>query len=342
MRAVQYTRHGGADVLQVIDLPIPRPAPDEVLVTMRTAALNHLDIWVREGIPGVPLPMIPGSDGAGVVAAVGQNVSDYQASDEIIIQPITYCGSCRYCRSGRENYCNDFGILGETCQGTNRQYLSVKPANLRPKPANLNFAEAAAFPLVAMTAYTMLMTRARMQPEDKVLIWGAGSGIGHMAVQLAKWRGCQVIATAGSAGKRTKAGELGADLVVDHYNDNVAEAVRDSFGPRGADIVFEHVGAATWKTSLRVLAKGGRLVTCGATTGPKVELDLRHLFYKQQSILGSTMGDIPGFDKVLQLVEAGTIKPVVDRVFDLEQIREAHEYLAGGDQFGKVVITIAD
>ncbi len=340
MRVVQIARHGGPEVLELVDRPVPVPAENLVLVKIHSAALNHLDIWVREGFPGIPLPIIPGSDGAGVVADTGKGSSDFKPGDKVLIQPVTYCGECSHCQAGRENFCRKFGIFGETRDGTNCEYLLVPEKNLRHVPPNLNLTEAAAFPLVAETSYTMLIRRAQLRKDETVLIWGAGSGIGSMAIQIAKWKGAYVIATAGSDRKLELATQLGADLVIDHYLEDVDEVVRSVVGKRGVDVVFEHVGEATWDTSLKLLAKGGRIVTCGATTGARVNLDLRHLFYKQQSILGSTMGDVAGFDEILELVSDGVIKPVIDKVFTLGEIRSAHRYLARGDQFGKVLLVI--
>ncbi|MFH1851581.1 MAG: zinc-binding dehydrogenase [Candidatus Neomarinimicrobiota bacterium] len=338
MQAIRIEQHGGPEVLRIVTLPDPVPATDQVLVKIRAAALNHLDIWVRRGFPGIPLPLIPGSDGAGEVVATGSAVTAYKPGDQVLIQPVVYCGQCRFCRRGRENFCREFGIFGETRDGTNCEYLLAGERNLRPMPSGLSHIEAAALPLAAMTAYTMLIRRARLEVEDTVLIWGAGSGIGHLAVQIAKWKGCRVIATAGGPAKLEKTRQLGADVVIDHYQEDVAAIVRRETDRQGVDVVFEHVGAATWDTSLKVLAKGGRLVICGATTGARVSLDLRHLFYKQQSLLGSTMGDAAGFDEILSLAQAGTIRAVVDRVFPWTETAEAHAYLEAGGQFGKIVL----
>ncbi len=340
MYAVQIDRHGGPDVLNYIEVPIPVPGPGQVLLEMKAAALNHLDIWVRRGFPGIPLPIIPGSDGSGVVAEVGSGVSDYKPGDAVILQPVSYCGHCRFCRQERENFCDNFGIFGETRDGTNCEFMTVAEKYLRPKPAWLNFTEAAAFPLVTMTAYTMLIKRANLQTDESVFIWGAGSGVGHMAVQIAKWKGCYVIATAGSKNKLKQAQKLGADLVVDHYAENIIEAVRSGSGRKSIDVIFEHVGQATWDISTKLLAKGGRIVTCGATTGAQAKIDLRHIFYKQQSIIGSTMGDVAGFDEMLDLVNNQQLKPILDRTFPLSEIAAAQACLERGEHFGKIAIKI--
>lgn len=338
MKAVSIHEHGGLDVLQVDNIPKPEPGPGQVRIHLKTSALNHLDIWVRNGFPGIPLPMILGSDGAGHICTVGENVSRFKADDEVLVQPLVYCGECRNCQAGNENMCATMGILGESTNGTNCEFIVLDEKCVEPKPENISFAEAAAFPLVAQTAYQMLVKRANVQPGENVLVWGAGSGVGHMAVQIAKIAGCNVIATAGTDEKCNYARELGADLVVHHYNDDVAGEVITFCGK--VDVVFEHVGSATWDVSMKVLKNGGRVVTCGATTGANVAIDLRHLFFKQQSVLGSTMGDADSFMQVIKLVEEGQLKPRIDKIFSLDDIAIAHEYLENSEQFGKVVITI--
>jgi NADPH:quinone reductase-like Zn-dependent oxidoreductase len=319
-------------------LPRPEPTANQVLVKIKASALNHLDLWVRNGVPGVPLPLIPGSDGAGVVEAVGEAVTAFKPGDAVIVQPLTYCGTCRFCRSGRENFCAEFGIIGETEDGTHCEYLALEERYLRSKPDFLLFEEAASFALVGQTAYTMLVRRARIEAGETVLVWGAGSGVGSMAIQIAKQFDCRVIATGGSTEKLEFARNLGADAVIHHYEEDVLNRVREITGGRGVDVVIEHVGEATWSTSLRVLGRGGRIVTCGATTGAKVGLELRHLFYKQQSVLGSTMGDVAAFEAVLELIRTRKIHPTVDRVFPMAEIRKAHRYLEKRQQIGKVIL----
>lgn len=338
MQAVRIHKHGGPEVLQYETAPDPKPEVGEVVVQIKAAAMNHLDLWVRRGVPGIPLPMILGSDGAGIISEVGDGVNKYNVGEEVCIQPLTYCGHCRFCSRGQENYCNQIGILGETQDGTHCEFIAVSESNICSKPNHLSFEEAAAFPLTAQTAYSMLIRRAKIQPGETVFIWGAGSGVGIMAIEIAKVKGCQIITTGGSEEKRTHAKSIGADLVLDHYNDNVVDKVKEFTAGKGVDVVFEHVGEATWETSMKILGKGGRLVTCGATTGPKVNIDVRHLFIKQQTFMGSTMGDLAAFDDCLSLVADGKIKPVIDRSFPFSAIRDAHDHLENGNQIGKVIL----
>jgi len=338
MQAVRIHQHGGLEVLQWETCPRPVPGKGQVLVRIKAAAMNHLDLWVRGGIPKVPLPIILGSDGAGMVAEVGSQVTRFSVGDEVLVQPLTYCGVCSFCQQGLENYCHQFGILGETQDGTQAEFLVVEERNLRQKPPHLSFEEAAAFPLVAQTAYMMLVDRANIQSGETILVWGGTSGIGTMAIQIGKWKSCTVIATGGTPEKLELMRQLGADHVLNHYEEDIRAAVQEITEGHGVQVVFEHVGAVTWQTSLRCLGKGGRIVTCGATTGADVSFNLRHLFYKQQSILGSTMGNVAALDAMIDLMEEGIIKPVIDRSFPMSQIREAHQYLENKQQMGKIIL----
>jgi NADPH:quinone reductase-like Zn-dependent oxidoreductase len=338
MKAARIHKHGGREVLRVEDIPAPELHTGQVCIKLKTSALNHLDIWVREGIPGVPLPLIMGSDGAGEICKLGEKADKFSIGDPVIIQPLVYCDECRNCQAGNENLCEKMGIRGESTNGTNCEFIVLDEKFVESKPDNISFAEAAAFPLVGQTAYQMLVNRAKIQPGENVLVWGAGSGVGHMAVQIAKIVGCNVIATAGTDEKCSFANELGADKVVNHYSDNVAQIIKTFCGK--VDVVFEHVGSATWAVSMNVLNKGGRVVTCGATTGPKAVIDLRHLFFKQQTILGSTMGNADAFSQVIKLVADGHLIPRVDKIFSLDDIAIGHEYLEHSEQFGKVIIDI--
>ena len=338
MNAARIHEHGGIDVLRYETVSNPEPESNEVLIQIKASAMNHLDLWVRRGIPGVPLPMIMGSDGSGEIVDTGSDVSQFKTGDAVCIQPLVYCGHCRFCSRGQENYCNQWGILGENQDGTQCDYIALPESSIRLKPDHLSFEEAAAFPLTAQTAYGMLVRRAKIETGETVFVWGAGSGVGTMAIQIAKAKGCRVITTGGSQEKRVHAEGLGADLVLDHYNDDIISSVKDYTEKQGVDVVFEHVGEFTWNTSMRILGKGGRLVTCGATTGPKASFDIRYLFSKQLSVLGSTMGDVAAFDDCVTLVADGKIKPVVDRSFDLSEIKEAHAHLENGNQIGKVIL----
>jgi len=338
MQAIRIHKHGGIEVLNYESLPTPKPKENEVIIQIRAAAMNHLDIWVRRGVPGVPLPMILGSDGAGIITEIGDKVTKFNINDEVCIQPLTYCDKCDYCINGMQNYCHKIGILGETQDGTFCEYMAISESNVYPKPSHLSFEETAAFPLTAQTAYSMLVRRAKIEVGETVFVWGAGSGVGTMAIQIAKAKGCNVIATGGSEKKINHAKDLGADFVLDHYNQNIVNQVKEYTNGFGVDVIIEHVGEATWEKSMKILGKGGRLVTCGATTGPKVNIDIRHLFSKQQSIMGSTMGDSAAFDECLSLILDKKIKPIIDRSFSFEKIPDAHHYLENSSHVGKVIL----
>jgi len=338
MKAVRIHQHGGIDVLKYENIPIPKITENQCLVKIKAAALNHLDIWVRKGFPGIPLPMIMGSDGAGIVEKIGTNISDFSTGDKVLIQPLTYCGTCRWCKQNKENYCEKWGIFGENQDGTQCEYMAINANHLRIIPEGMSFEEAAAFPLVAETSYTMLIDRANIQKGETVFVWGASSGVGSMAIQIAKAMGCKVLTAVGNAEKGDFAEKLGADIIVNYKDDDIVKIVKEFTDQRGVDVVVEHVGTKTWETSLRILGKGGRIVTCGATTGSEAKFDIRHLFYKQQSILGSTMGNVKSLDSTLAMYRKGDIKPVVDKCFKMSKIRKAHEYLENGNQIGKVII----
>ncbi|MFI5176725.1 MAG: zinc-binding dehydrogenase [Terriglobia bacterium] len=341
MKAIRIHQHGGSNELRIDDIPIPQIKPNEVLLEVKATSLNHLDLWVRNGMPGVrlPLPLILGSDASGVVREVGELVKEIKVGDRVLVTPGYGCGKCGECCSGRENYCLKYSICGEHGDGIQAENLAVESRRLLPMPPDLSFEEGAAIPLVFLTAWEMLVNKAGVQPWHTVLVWSASSGVGSAAVQIAKLFGARVVTTAGGTDKVTKARQLlNADAVIDYRAQDVTKEVRSLTGGRGADIVVDHVGEATWEQSMRSLAKGGKLVFCGATTGPQVSFDMRFLFFKQQSILGSTMGDRGDLFKVLELVQRGKLKGVVDRTFDIEAIREAHDYLESGKQFGKVIV----
>jgi len=342
MKAILFDRHGGPDVLHYTEVPQPELRFGEVLVGVHACALNHLDLWVRGGLPGVPIPLphIPGSDIAGVVAEIAAGVTTVKPGQKVLLAPGVTCGKCAACLAGHDNYCPQFTNLGYLIDGGCAQFVRCPEVNCFPYPENLSFEKAAAVPLVFQTAWHMLLTRAQLKPAETVLVLGGGSGVGSAAIQIAKFFGCRVIATAGNDAKLAKAKELGADDLINHRAQKIKDEVRRLTGKRGVDVVFEHVGTATWDDSVASLRRGGRLVTCGATTGFDAKIDLRFLFSRQLSILGSYMGNKSEFATVLELVAAGKLKPVVDRTFLLAECRLAHEYLESGSQFGKVVLQV--
>ncbi len=342
MRAIVIERHGGPEVLALKDVPEPELGHGEVLIRVRACALNHLDLWMRRGIPGVelPLPRIPGSDIAGQVAKLGPGVARWKVGDKVIVAPGVGCHQCEMCLAGLDNQCRDYGLYGESRDGGCAEFVKAAEIDLLPLPKGLGFEDAAAVPLVFLTAWHMLMTRAQLKPGEDVLVLGAGSGVGSAAVQIAKLVGARVLATAGSDAKLEQARTLGADALINHKTQKIHEVVKELTRRRGVDVVFEHVGAATWESSMRSLAPGGRLVTCGATTGPEAKIDIRRLFHNQWTVLGSFMGTRGELHTVLQLVEQGKLRPVVDKVFPLAEAAKAHAYMENREQFGKVVLNV--
>ncbi len=340
MKAVRIHQFGGPEVLIYEDIPEPPLRKDQVMVRVRACSLNHLDIWVRKGLPGLKLPHILGSDIAGEIAEIGEYVSGFKTGQRVLVAPMHFCGHCEKCLEGLQNQCRAFTVLGNGVDGGNCELIAVPPASVIPIPDSLDFVQAASVPLVFVTAWHMLVGRAGMRPGQTVLVLGASSGVGIAAIQIAKLFRCRVITTAGDEAKLVKGKELGADFGINHYLQKISEEVRRITNKEGVDIVVEHVGAATWDESVRSLKSGGTLVTCGATTGPQVAIDLRHLFARQLSLLGSYMGTMGELHEVLGHVFAGRLKPVVDRMFPLNEIRAAHEYLETSQMFGKVVLGI--
>jgi NADPH:quinone reductase-like Zn-dependent oxidoreductase len=338
MKAVRIHQFGGPEVLTYEDVPDPQPRKDQVLLRVKACALNHLDVWVRKGLPGVKLPHILGSDIAGEIAEVGEYVSGFMAGQRVLLAPMHFCGHCAKCLAGLQNQCREFTVLGNGVDGGNCELIAAPAASVIPIPDSLDFNQAASVPLVFVTAWHMLVARAGIRPGQTVLILGASSGVGIAAIQIAKMFHCQVITTAGDEAKLERARALGANHGINHYKQKISEEVRKITHKQGVDIVFEHVGAATWDESVKSLKTGGTLVTCGATTGPAVGLDLRHLFARQLTLLGSYMGTMGNLHEVLQHVFAGRLKPVVDRAFPLQDIRAAHEYLENSQMFGKIVL----
>ena len=341
MKAVIFNEHGGPEVLRYEERPRPSIKANEVLVEVRACALNHLDVWARGGLPGIeiPLPHILGNDIAGVVREVGEVVDWVQAGDEVMLQPGVSCGHCRECLSGADNLCAQYDILGYRRDGGYAEFVAAPAVNVIPKPENLSWEEAAALPLVTVTAWHMLVTRAGVQPGEDVLIHAAGSGVGTVGIQIAKLRGARVIATAGSDEKLAKAKELGADEVVNYTNAEWPKEVRRLTSKRGVDVVFEHTGAETWPGSILSLPKNGRLVTCGATSGYDARTHIRQLFYRHLTLLGSFMGSKAELLDAMKFVERGAIRAVVDRTLPLADARRAHELMGERAQFGKLVLT---
>ena len=344
MHAIIFSQHGGPEVLQVGEVPNPQIKANEVLVEVRACALNHLDVWVRNGLPGIkiPLPHILGCDVAGVVREVGGLVTWAKPRDEVMVQPGVSCGHCPECLAGRDNMCDEYDIVGYRRDGGYAEFVAVPGVNVIPKPKNLSWEAAAALPLVTLTAWHMLVTRAQAQPGEDVLVHAAGSGVGSLGIQIAKLLGTRVIATASSDEKLAKARELGADETINYSMDDWPKQVKRLTQGRGVDVLFEHTGAATWPGSILSLKRGGRLVTCGATSGYDARTDLRHVFYRHLTILGSMMGSKADLLTAMKFIESGQIRAVVDRTLPLEEARKAHELMEDRAQFGKLVLKVSE
>lgn len=342
MRAVAFRQHGGPQTLEVMELPTPGPKAREVRIKVRAVALNHLDVWTRKGWPSLKLslPHVLGSDVAGTVDALGAEVDDLPVGTDVVVNPGLSCGACERCLKGEDNLCKSYRIIGEHVAGGYAEYVCVPRQNVLPKPKALSFEQAACLPLTFLTAWTMLTRRAQLQAGETVLVQAAGSGVGSAAVQIAKLLGATVIATASTDAKLAKAKELGADLLINYATHDFVEEVKKLTQRRLVDVVFEHVGAKTFEKSIACLPYGGRLVTCGATAGHEVGLDLRVLFYKRISLLGSTMGSKGDLFRILKLVDEGRLKPVLDRTLPLQEAAAAHQLLEERKSFGNVVLTV--
>jgi NADPH:quinone reductase-like Zn-dependent oxidoreductase len=338
MRAIRIHEFGGPEVLRYEEVTDPELRKDQVLVRVRACALNHLDLWVRKGLPGVKLPHILGSDVAGEIAAVGDYVTGFEPRRRVLLAPMHFCNHCAKCVAGLQNQCPEFTVLGNLVDGGNCELIAVSPEQVIPIPDDLDFHPAASVPLVFLTAWHMLVTRAGIRPGQTVLVLAGSSGVGSAAIQIAKLFHACVIATGGDAAKLEKAGALGADYGIDHYQQTISQEVRRITDKQGVDIVVEHVGAATWDESMKSLKPGGVIVTCGATTGPHAAFDLRFLFARQLSFLGSYMGTMGELREVLRHIFAGRLKPVIDRTFPLKDARAAHEYMEKSLMFGKIVL----
>ncbi len=340
MKAIVIRENGDPSVLRYEDVPDPVPGPGEVVVRVRAVAMNHLDLWIRRGVPGAPfhLPAITGADVSGTLHAAGPGAEDLALGTEVMVAPGVSCGVCARCVSGADHLCASYGILGESCDGGMAELVKVPRANLVPKPARLSHAEAAAMSLTFLTAWHMLIARAELRGGETVLVHAAGSGVGTAAIQIARYLGARVIATASSEAKLEAARDLGAHEVLATSDPDWPKRVKALTGGKGADVVFEHVGGAIFEGSMRCLAWGGRLVTCGATAGIDAKLNLRHIFFKSQSILGSTMGSKGEYHHLAALYAEGLFRPVIDRILPLSEARAAHEALERREVFGKVVL----
>ncbi|MDQ3950473.1 MAG: zinc-binding dehydrogenase [Gemmatimonadota bacterium] len=346
MKALTLAAHGGFEHLAFrADLPEPQlREPTDVIIRVRAAALNHLDLWLVEGLPGVTVvpPWVVGTDATGIVESVGPEVDTVGVGDAAVINAGLSDRACEYCRAGEHPLCVRFRVMGEHVPGLAAERVVVPATNVRTIPTSAPVEVAAGFTLAALTAWRMVVSRARVTEEDDVLIWGAGGGVAHMALQIAKLRGARVWVTSGSDAKLERARRLGADETLNHRTQDVPAEIRARTGKRGVTVVIDSVGEATWERSLRALGKRGRLVTCGGTSGPMVQTDVRRLFWNQWTIMGSTMGNDAEFDAVVELFRTGRLAPVVDSVFTLEDGRRAYERLASGEQFGKVVLRVGE
>jgi len=340
MKAAIFRQHGDVDVLEYADVSEPQIRANEVLIEVKACALNHLDLFVRNGMPGIeiPLPHILGNDIAGVVREVGELVTWVKPGDEVMVQPGVSCGHCEACLSGQDNLCREYDIIGYRRDGGYAEFVAVPGVNVFPKPANLSWEEAASLPLVTVTAWHMLVGRANVRPGEDVLVHAAGSGVGSVAIQIAKLLGARVITTASAEEKLAKAKELGADEVINYTRDDWPKEVKRLTDRRGVDVVFEHTGSATWQGSISSLKNNGRLVTCGATSGFDARTDLRQVFYRHLTILGSFMGSKAELLEAMKFVKRQQIRAVVDRVLPLSEAREAHSLLENREQFGKVLL----
>ncbi|HSB43083.1 MAG TPA: zinc-binding dehydrogenase [Methylomirabilota bacterium] len=341
MKALAFHEHGGLDKLRYQDVADPTLGVGDVLVRVRAAALNHLDLFVREGLPGLtlPMPFWTGCDIAGDVVQVGAAVSDVAVGDRVAVNPNLSCGRCEFCRRGEHSLCVRYGILGEHTPGGLAEYVTVDGGHVITLPDAVRYEDAAAFVLVNMTAWRMLVTQARLSAGEDLLVLGVGGGVSSAAVQIGKLCGARVWVTSGSDDKLERARALGADECINHAREDWVRVIGRKTGRRGMDVVLENVGAATWKGSIRVVAKGGRIVTCGATSGPIAETDIRQVFWKQIAIIGSTMSNDAEFHTVMGQLFAGRLRAIVDTVMPLREGVEAQRRLAEGKQFGKIVLT---
>jgi len=343
MKAVLFHRHGGPEVLEHTDFPAPEPKVGEVLIRLRAAALNRMDIMVRNGWPGLKLemPHINGADGAGEVALLGEGASGFEPGEHVVINPNLGCGKCEYCLAARDNLCRDWHLLGETVRGTYAEYVSVPARQLYKLPKDFDFHQAAAAALVYQTAWHSLVIRGNLQKDETVLIVGAGGGVNTASVQIAKYIGAQVVIVGSDAHKLEMARSIGADILIDRSKEaDWSKSVFIATNKRGVDVVVDNVGT-TFMQSLRTLRKGGRLLTVGNSGGPRFEIDNRYMFAKHLSIIGSTMSTIHDFKEVMDLIVGGKLKPILDKTYDLKDAAIAQERLWRNENFGKITLEIS-
>lgn len=339
MKAAYYEETGSTDVLQYDELPDPEIDDDEVLLDVKAGGLNHLDVWTRRGMPTPPsFPHIAGSDAAGVVSEVGADVTRFEPGDRVAVFPSLYCGTCEFCRAGEETLCDEFKVLGEHTKGVHSELTAVGEENLVPVPDDVDFETAAAVPLVFQTAWRMLETRADVSQGEDVLVHGASGGVGHAAVQIAAHAGATVYATASTEQKLEYAREIGADHTINYEEDDFVEAIHELTDGRGVDVIADHVGGPNWTDNMEAAVKGARIVTCGATAGPTPETNISRIFWKQLTVMGSTMGAPSDIDRVLELVWDGTLHPRIREVLPMSEIARAHEILENREGFGKVIV----
>jgi NADPH:quinone reductase-like Zn-dependent oxidoreductase len=340
MKAVVFSRHGGPEVLEHRDVPEPKPGRSEVLIEVKATSINHIDIFLRRGMPGitVPMPKIVGSDAAGVIRELGADVTDLKIGQRVTINPGISCGHCEFCAAGFGSQCFTYSMIGESRDGAYAELLAVPAHIVLPIPDSLSFENAAAAPLVFLTAWSMMIGKGNLRPGEDVLILGAGAGVGTAAIQIAKITGCRVFATASTEEKLKRAKQLGADFVINYTKEEFDKRIRDLTNKRGVDIVVDYVGADTWVRSLRSARRGGRVLTCGATTGFEPQTDLRQIFFRQVQVLGSTMGSHREFLEVMKCIFRGQLKPVVDRVLPLSDAAKGHQLIEERAIFGKVVL----
>jgi NADPH:quinone reductase-like Zn-dependent oxidoreductase len=344
VRALTISAHGGTDRIEVVDdMPVPDVSPGHIRVRVQAVSLNHLDLFTLAGLPGVTITSrwVMGADATGVVDAVGEGVTSVSEGDRVVVNPGISDGTCEFCRAGEQSMCVKFRLLGEHIPGSFAEFIVIPATNVRQIPLSVPDDVAAAFTLTTLTAWRMLVTRANVGPGDDVLIWGIGGGVSQAALRIAKQRGARVWVTSGSDEKLERARELGADETLNHRTEPVGKTIRERTGKKGVSVIVDSVGQSTWEESLRALGRGGRLVTCGGTSGPMVQTDVRRLFWNQWTIMGSTMGNDSEFAAVTRELAAGQLTPVIDSVFELEDGRAAFDRMAEGKQFGKIVLRVA-